>query len=270
MQDRRSTGGLRIHTAGGAALVLAAALFGQWGCGPRLPTYPWAGAGAALDRLVERGSAIRTISATGDLVLTGADGRSVQLRAALVAKRPACIRLRAWKLSQTVLDITACEGRTWIYQPQRQDALEAPRPGAQDVPVERAAQHVRELWPLLFDPFSTGKWEEVTGGTSGALMLARTVGDGGSMTCTLDRATLTPRRVEMRESGGRLLATLTLDRYVLAEGTPWPTRIRAEHDGHELLLLLDDVELNAELPEGAFVPPPAATDVPLSEWRAGQ
>jgi hypothetical protein len=76
------------------------------------------------------------------------------------------------------------------------------------------------------------------------------------------RPTLTPRAYEYRDTGGRAVLSLQLERYELVQGVAWPHRIEAISDQGTIIVDLHDVELGAEPPPGAFVPPARARQAP--------
>jgi hypothetical protein len=97
----------------------------------------------------------------------------------------------------------------------------------------------------------------------GSMLLIRDIRpDGSVLICQADRPTLTPRRYTLVDPRGISRFTLELDRYEIIGGIPWPKRLRALSDAGRIDVELRDVELNGELPEGAFVPPRRAEKLP--------
>jgi len=90
-----------------------------------------------------------------------------------------------------------------------------------------------------------GKW----------LSVRRSIPDGRTILCRVDRATLTPRQYEMRDPQGALRLRLSLGHYQLVNGTPWPTTLNARSRDGRIDIHLKDVELNQDLPPNAFKPP---------------
>jgi hypothetical protein len=74
----------------------------------------------------------------------------------------------------------------------------------------------------------------------------------------VDRHTLTTRSVEWRDADGGTRQRLELHDYRAVGELVWPFRIVAARAGARLQIDFLDLELNGDLPEGAFRPPAGA------------
>jgi hypothetical protein len=83
--------------------------------------------------------------------------------------------------------------------------------------------------------------------------------DGTSLVCDVDRRTLTPRLYFLVDPQDKTQFTLRLDQYAMTRNgekeVPWPRRIVALSSSGRIEVELREVDLNADLPAGAFAPP---------------
>ena len=222
----------------------------------RLPPYAWADEQTALRDLAERSAAVRTASAACDLTLTRPDGESVRLDGAVALSPPDRLRLRAWKFSRAVFDLTLRPDGLWVLAPDDAGRRRQVLPAALD-----AATFGRE-WAFLFGGFfAAPDLEAQVRGDE--LVVRRTLPDGRSVVCDVDRATLTPRRYRMLDPAGQTRFTLVLEGYREFDGgLTFPTHFTATSDEGGIDVTLRDVELNQSLPDDAFVPPRRAERQP--------
>jgi outer membrane lipoprotein-sorting protein len=213
-----------------------------------LPTYRGLDDAAALRVLAERAASVKTLSAQCALTLTRPDGQSVQLDAAIAMAPPDRLRLRAWKFGQAVFDLTLTPEGLWVMAPEDPDRREKVLPATLS-----AAQFGRE-WAMLNGGFFLQN-DLTTAGDTKWLNVRRSVEDGRTILCRVDRETLTPRQYEMRDPQGTLRLRLALGNYRLVNETPWPMRLNARSGDGRIDIRLKDVELNQELPPNAFKPP---------------
>ena len=213
-----------------------------------LPTYPGLDDSAALKVLAERAEAVKTLSAQCRLTLTRPDGQTVQLDGAVVMEPPQRLRLRAWKFGQAVFDLTLKEDGLWVMTPQD--------PGRREkvLPASLSAAQLGREWAVLNGRFFLER-DLTTGGNAKWLNVTRRLEDGRTVTCRVDRATLTPREYAMRDPQGKLRFHFTLADYRMVGGIPWPTKLAARSGDGKIDIRLDDVELNQELAANAFRPP---------------
>jgi len=240
MQMRRKS--LLMMAMGAAALTQ--------GCASRLPTHPWRGHDDALRKIVDRAARIETVSARCRLLMTRPGGNTVQLDGALAARVPGYLRLRAWKLSQPIYDVTATPQGIWVYTAPR----EGPEGGGdlQSLPSSRLIDAWEKLAGGVVDP----TWDPLPDDGGPVVYVAQGAGtDETTATCSLDRSTQTIRECHIKGEGKGAAVTLRLDRYRLIEGHVWPERVELESPSGSVIILLDDVALNTQLPATAFSPP---------------
>ncbi len=234
-------------------LLLPLLLMGGCAHQPPLPTYPGLTDSAALNILAQRGRSVQALSGQGSLELIQPDGQSVRLEAALAMRLPNQMRLRAWKFSQAVLDLTITPQGVWIVAPRAQGRRE------QILSAGARAAEFAKAWSLftLFDrPGVT------TSDQDGQLVVRQSAPGEPAILCHVDRRTLTPRRYDILDDTGKVRFTLRLDRYRNFNGIVWPQRMKATGPHGTILLTLRDLELNGDIPAAAFTPPPRAERLP--------
>jgi len=92
----------------------------------------------------------------------------------------------------------------------------------------------------------------------------------GLFECVVDKRTLTPSVYRLFDSNGVPQFSLELDKYASINGISWPMKIVARQAGlggdslsaGTIEVDLGTVELNTDLPDGAFVPPGRARKLP--------
>ena len=233
-------------------LCVSAFVFALTGCARRrpspLPTYRGLDDAAALHVLAQRAESVKTLSAPCGLTLTRPDGQTVQLDAAVAMEPPQRLRLRAWKFGQAVFDLTLTPAGLWVVAPQDPGRREKVLPATLS-----AAQFGRE-WAMLNGRFFL-EHDLTTGGDAKWLSVRRKLEDGRTVTCRVDRATLTPRDYEMRDPQGVVRFRFALADYKMVEAIPWPMKLTARSVDGRIDIRLKDVELNQELAPNAFKPP---------------
>jgi len=227
-----------------------------------LPTYAIMSDRDSLNLIAARQSTIKTVSARCDIVLTDPQGQTVNLDGALLAM-PATptgpkVRLRAWKLGQAVFDITLTNGQAWLIAP---DDPRIPNPADTSTPAQtsrRIAEALDFIGPAFF--------QSATIASSTPTSITASSADTTSTPtfCQIDRATLTPQRFT---SGGKdasiaAISEIFFSDYRLLGAIPWPHRLHLTSPGGTVIVSMSDVELNAELPPSAFVPPARARQLP--------
>jgi len=125
----------------------------------------------------------------------------------------------------------------------------------------KAADYTRQWLRLMSGLFDA---PGVTAEEKGDRLLVRQANpDGTMMTCEVDRKTLTPRRLILRDDRGAQRFALTLSRYTdSGTGIVWPRRIEASSESGQILIELRDVEINGEIPPTAFKAPARAEKLP--------
>lgn len=240
----------------GALLGLLALLLA--GCASALPRYEWRDHETAMGDLADRMQQVETVWAACSVRLEDADGPRTSLDGALLARSPSQLRLRTWKFGHPVFDMTLTDGEVWVAQ---EDAA-----ASADVAVP--ADAIAGGWSLFEGVYLR---EAVPGASYSAGPIYQVISDGGNganggntawIVSTIDRRTLTLRRVERIDAAGRVLATLELDRYRMFDGIVWPTRWTFASTDGRIVLTLSDVALNDDLPASAFTPPRGAVRQP--------
>ena len=225
------------------------------GCTSPLPRYDWHDAQTAFRIMTERESAIRTFSATCRILLESGNGR-VQLTGALVAEPPDRLRLRAWKFSQTVLDITLNDDGLFVLQKGRSDDAKEK--------LEHV-DHARFVEAISLMPGfeRDAAWQAGREIDQDEFAITKPSSDDGpAIECIADKATLIRKRCLYRDDANRVRQSLSFDAYVHVDDTVWPMRVTGEGESGLFLLLFDRIDINAELAERAFVPPRRAVRQP--------
>lgn len=220
------------------------------GCAAPLPTYDIQDPREALRVMADRAAQVRTVTGSGGVRLTDAEGRGVELDAALAAEPPDRLRLRAWKMGSAVLDATLVEHEVWIA------ASEDPRAGAAREQADAVSRGLLGAMELL-SPVLLRDAEILDPGSARGTLTALVRTSEGEFACTIDRRTLTARECRGRSPGNRGLK-IGMGSYRVVDGVAWPMRLRLESPAGRVEVRLNEVELNAELPEGAFTPPARA------------
>ena len=227
-----------------------------FGCAAPLPTHPWVDHATAMATLARRSDRIKTVSSSCRVLLADQDGHTTQLAGALAARPPRELRLRAWKLSQPVLDLTLTPAGLWLFQASRA------KEGGEDSAAALTADRMRSGWALAMGGFGDSGWAPLDDPGGPTFRAQRTDEDGLTAIATIERRTLTPRRIELFDDDGRVRMTLSQDDYRLVDGIPWPTRLTFHAERGTITVILDDVKLNVDLPARAFTPPRRAVKQP--------
>ncbi len=243
-------------------IFVLSALLPLSACMKPLPRYPSMEASKAVEVMRARDGAIQTISAEGTVLLSNSDGSSVTLDAAIVARWPGFLRIRAWKFGQPAFDVTCTPEGLWIYLPE--DARKRAG-GAADLTV--TADQFRRVWGLLGPAFLAGE-TQATYPDPRTLVLRRAMDPETSsetlVECEVDAETLTVRSYRFIDPGGRTRQSLSLSSYRLIEPGPllWPRVITADGDSGRINIRLREPEINGDIPVGAFEPPRRAAKQP--------
>jgi hypothetical protein len=236
-----------------AAVVTLLAVTTLAGCAaPEARKYRWVDEPTALADLRQRAEALKTLSAECAITLERPNGETVKFDGALVMQPPNRLRLRAWKLSRAVFDLTLNDDGLWVM------TMDDPKRSAQLMPASvQAADFVREL-SLFTGGFFTRDpppWTQQRG--SGTLVFTRDTKDG-TLSCEVEREMLVPRRFYARGPEGQRVE-LKMDEYrVYRDGVTWPDEIEAVSELGRINIEQRNVEVNRELAPNAFVPPKRA------------
>jgi hypothetical protein len=182
-------------------------------------------------------------------------GDSLRLDAALALQPPDNARLRAWKIGQAIFDLTLTPQGAWVVLPaeHRDDMLPAGK---------NASQFLRQWSTYLGDFFAAEGLTVDDKPGAKRFTVRRKMGDG-TLSCDVDRATLTPRVYRFADEQGKTRFTLLLNNYRDIAGQPFPTEMVAKGDGvGQVRVELVNVEINGEIAPKAFVPPRKAEKLP--------
>ena len=235
--------------------AIAAILVVGVGCASRLPRYEWHDAQTAIRTMTRRDRAIRTFSAACRILLESEGGR-VELTGALVAKPPNRFRLRAWKFSQAVLDITLNEDGLFVLDKSR---------SGERIESLRRVNHARFIDAIALLPGfeHDAAWRTGAGTDDDEFAIMRPLPDQGSaIECAVDKNTLVRKRCVYRDDGGQVRQSLDFDGYALLGDTVWPTRVEGGGESGSFVLSFDRIDVNTELAPRAFDPPRRAVKQP--------
>lgn len=242
-------------------LAIASLVLVTVGCQSSLPRYPAMSIEQSLSVMRERNKPITTLSASCRIILTDEQDRSVQLNGALVAARDGQLRLRAWKLTQPVFDLTLNAKGGWLWEPQARLSG-----GAAASVQERAANdaggfaHFTFFWSMVtgdFDAQWSGHKEEDD------LLSVRQVSAGEvAFHCAISTPTLTVTSCSVAAGGNEPEADIKLSGYRCDGSYVLPTQIEASAQGRQFTILFDDLDINEELSPLVFVPPSDAVSLP--------
>lgn len=234
-------------------LLTALSVLALGGCAANLPTYPAMNDADALQVIAARMDSVKSISASADIALTSAQGETVSLDGAFVARPPERARLRAWKFGSPVLDLTIVPDGVWAYAASREGSAST---DMTKLPAAGVSQSI-ELLSGAYFARARAIGKDSTGAT---LVVVGAALGRDDVRCEIDRATLTPRRFVL--SGGDKQMEIVLDRYSLVGEIVWARRMEFHAPDGTIVIRLGDLELNGEVPENAFVPPGRATRLP--------
>jgi len=228
------------------------------GCAERMPTYSWIDETHAMELMAERAARIKTLSSPCRIILTDSNGAPAQLDGAIAARVPGFLRLRAWKFSQSVLDITLTPTGLWLFSVQDHESN-----GERLSPFATlTAQQLRLGWSFTTGAIPRDGWTRIDSNSKRTVELAQELVSGGSINCEVDRPSLTLRRCTVTEFPGAAVLTLALDRYRTFDGLVVPTQLVLCSERGTMTVFLDDPSLNDEIPPTVFDPPRRALKQP--------
>lgn len=227
------------------------------GCATSLPTYTWIDDQQALEQMRLRDRDIETVTSPCRIILHRSDGASTQLEGAMAAALPELLRVRGWKLGQAAYDLTVTPEGCWLFAPSHDHDPGVPTADGTGTAMARG-------WKRLAQVLVGPDWTICERRAGPRLVVKQSLGQGGALLVgEIDRATLTLRRLSVLDGAGMVRQMLRLERYQVLGDHVWPSRIVAEEGGGgSITILLDDIELNVELPKGVFQPPRRAVLVP--------
>jgi outer membrane lipoprotein-sorting protein len=259
------------RTALRASLALASAL-ALLGCAtrsiPRVAAPPRPPRAASLEEVLEAYDGyckgLATLGASGDLdVKDLRAGKERKLGVRLAAARGGRLYLKGTFLFVTAIEIVADGARFWFQVPSRKTVWtgaseQAPAAEGDDHAPYYALRPKDVTAALLPEPLTPSHGEFVTldaDSDSFALTLADVDFRGRGVArrrVVLERERLRPLSTRSYDARGDLVSETTLDDY--RDGAPHRLLIRRPGEGYVADFALDTVEVNAAVPERAFVP----------------
>lgn len=218
------------------------------GCQAGLPRYAARDPHESLGVIADRLAGVASIQSEATIAFSGTRSGEVQLDAALVARPPDHLRLRAWKLDRVVFDATLEGGELWLLPSEEGQAREA------GLDRDAVAKGIRRAVQLMAPGFYRAAEPDRARTTDRELVVHGWAGDA-RVTCVIDRATLTPRHFTRAAGDLETDLAISLEDYRMVGSTAWPGTWIIRHPGGRVVIRLRDVVLNGELAPGAFTPP---------------
>ncbi len=210
---------------------------------------------AALRVMAERAVTLKHVTAPCRIELTRADGRTVRLDGAMAAQWPDSLRLRAWKLSRPVFDLTLRPDGLWIFQAG--DEGEGSWGGG-----SLTAARLRRAWSLIAADLRGPGWSLAGGDGDSLMVTAAEPDDGFRIECRADRHTLTLRACTLSGDSADGVVTVRWSDYRVVDGVVWPLRVRLDSPAGSILILSEPPTFTEPPPPGAFEPPARAVRQP--------
>ncbi|MBX3359042.1 MAG: hypothetical protein KF745_11530 [Phycisphaeraceae bacterium] len=208
----------------------------------------------SLTTIADRQASVTHLVAECDLDLTDSEGQSVRVDGVIVAELPGKMRMRAWKFGHAVFDLTVTDDGAWLMTPEeeqggrRLDAEHVSSTGVRDVLGLLGPGYFRTARPVRADA---------------SMLIACGAALGrDDVVCEIVRATLAPRRFVMGSGASLNGGEVVLDQYQAVDGAIWPMRVRIRSQAGEVVVRVRQLEINGELPPGAFVPSQRARAIP--------
>ena len=236
------------------ALTMAAVSLVPAGC-QSLPTYPWIDTETAMVHMSRRAEEVHTVAGRCGLAFTNERGETIRLAAAIAARPPDHLRLRAWKLGHAAFDLLLTPEGLWV---QTRD---------EDLSSALDVQGFLGAWTVAVTgrPTRAVTYED-DGGREFTVVGREEHADGSrTVRCVIERSTLLPRRYTVQDETGAELYVLQLDRYRSFDGIAWPTRMTGRAAGRVFVLEMTNPIFNEETAPDAFTPPHGA--VRRSAWQ---
>ena len=235
-------------------VLFATATVALAGC-QSLPSYAWVDTETAMGHMARRAERVHTIAGPCDLAFTDEHGETIRLDAAIAARPPDHLRLRAWKLGQVALDLLSTPDGVWV------------RTGDEDVASALEVDRFLGAWAVTVTgrPARAVTYEDDGGPEFTVVSREKHAEVWWTVRCVIERSTLLPRRYTLQDDAGAELYVLQLGRYHCFDGVAWPTRMTGRAAGRRFVLEMTDPIFNEETASDAFKPPPGA--VRRSAWH---
>ena len=192
--------------------------------------------------------AVASFSAACRLSLVTPEGDTVNLDGVIIAAEPGSLRLQAWKFDRPALDLTVTPAGRFLFV-RGEDGVPEGFAGIPEGGLPTLAPLLTELPESGFaidpgDPDALAWPARVFGVDADATIAAAFA--GGRVT-----------RLAVRSAAGEELQSVAFSNFRSLDGVAWPMdwTLTGELAG---TILLEDVELDPELPPGAFTPPSRA------------
>ena len=214
-----------------------------------IPVYPQMSSSDALNIVDTRNQKIHTITATGLITLTEPDGDSVRLDTVVVLEPPENARINAKKFGRTIFDMTLAKHTVWIV---------APKDDRRRKEFMAAGSNTGKLthqWLALLTHFRD---DQTTVEETETHFILKKPDHEMTITCMIDRKTLTARSFVLTDANGQNRFSLALSHYRQIGDLIWPCRIEAIAPTGQIQIDLDDVAINSPIEPAAFVPPARA------------
>jgi len=221
---------------------------------PPLPTTPWDTLADAQQILVERHAGIDSVQTELSLRITTPppERKTHRFDAALVIQGEGHLRLRAWKLGQTIFDLTVTPDGTYIA------ASNEMKKRAPDAEADLAAL-AGQLASMLRGPdYAAASFSQTDDG-----LVAR----WPNASAAIDSRSLSPKRFDFPASTPDQSIELQTD-YADYAGRRWFRRVVAAGPFGNIEMTFRNVELNGPLNPRAFKPPRRAVRVESSSSPA--
>jgi len=230
---------------------------------PPLPATPWNGLEEARQILVERQAAVDTVQAQLKISFTtpSPQKETQNFDAALVMQGDDRFRLRAWKLNQTIFDLTVTPEGTYVVAV---DEMKQQSPES-EAELAELANHLSAL--LRGADFEQARLSLIKPDGFEAPRIFNylwATWPDESLRVAVERRTLSPREwwVGGHEDESKIQIQ---SEYADYSGLRWYRYIKVNGDFGRLWMNFSDVELNGELNPRAFKPPRRAVRIDESE-----
>jgi len=236
----------------GMAIIVIIAGIG--GCRSAPAPLDWPGHDAVMTMLAEERRGVETFSGECTIRMRDEAGGGAALDGAVAVRGAEHLRLRAWKFSRAVFDLTSTGEGVWIMPGDDPEFVAL---------LLGAAQGFGDAWSLLSGSFFADPGvTERPSQSADDHTVERVRSDGMVLRGVIDRRTQTPGRFELLDTGGAIVARLELDRYRMVQGVRWPMRLSFTSDRGSIEITFREIEINADLPPAAFRPPARAVRQP--------
>jgi hypothetical protein len=220
-----------------------------------------------LSRLAERRERVQGIRGRAELSMSAPDWKgSGNLESAILARRPASLRLRGYAGPTTAFDVLSRPDRFWVYLPRKHAVWSGPPENLEAV-TGFPALPSEIVSALLGDPFSPGDSVQLVGADRDFLTLGWEA-RGGRVEARFSRSSLLPAEYRWWRDG-QLTAELHYADYLSESVGPWPRELSLQwpRDHASLRIRFRELTLNPEWTADAFEfrRPPGTLELEMGE-----